>query len=111
MDLPDEQDEQDKAIHALMLSVSSSFKNIIQDDQRKNMNKEKKAAFKLSVEYLENLRHFEETEYEELFKQQRDGVFLEAIQALFKMNKKNFINGFNIMYLSLPVEHSPQNNY
>jgi len=111
MDLPEEQDEQDRIIMNHMTNVSSSFKNIQQDDQRKALNKEKKQAYKLSVEYLDNLRHFEETEYEELFKQQRDEVFLDAIKAVFKMNKKNFLNGFNLIYLSLPIEHSPQNNY
>mmetsp|Transcript_23582 Transcript_23582/g.36278 ORF Transcript_23582/g.36278 Transcript_23582/m.36278 type:complete len:220 (-) Transcript_23582:2080-2739(-) len=107
MEMPDEQDEQDRQVFTRMNDISTSFRNILQDDQRKSLNKEKKNGYKLSVEYLDQLRHFEETEYEELFKQQRDGVFLEAIQAIFNLNKKNFINGFNLRYLSLPVEHSP----
>lgn len=99
-------DEADQEVMNHLKNISTSFKNIYQDEARKHNGKEKKAAYKLAGEYFERLMQHDEPEYEEQFKQQRDAVFTEAIQVLFKINKKSYLNGFNLKYLSLPIEHS-----
>lgn len=52
-----------------------------------------------------------EDDYEQYFKEQRDEVFIAGAESLFKINKKNYINGFNLKYLSLPAEYSMQHNF
>ena len=61
--------------------------------------------------FYEKIRNFEENDYETHFKEQRDPVFIEGAKTLLKINKKNYLNGFNLKYLSLPTEHSIQHNY
>ena len=73
--------------------------------------KEKKIAHKSCREYLEKLLQFEEADYEDEFPKHRDSVFTQAIQVLFKINRKGYLNFFNLKFLSMPIEHSIQYNY
>jgi len=54
---------------------------------------------------------FKEESYEEEFQKQRFETFRVGAEGLFQMNKKGFINGFNLKYLSMPVSHSMIYNY
>ena len=72
---------------------------------------EKKNGYKIASEYLATMGNFDEMDFDSQFKAQRDAIFVQGIQVLFKMNKKNFVNGINIKYMSMSVEHSMQNNY
>ena len=75
------------------------------------MHGEKKKAHGLCTEYFHKLLQFDSEEFEDDFSKHRDGVFVPAAKVLFLINKKGILNGFNLKYLSLPVEHSMQNNY
>lgn len=48
--------------------------------------------------------------YEEHFKGLRDRTFSSAVRVLFAINKNGFLNGFDLSFLSMPVEHSVQHN-
>ena len=91
--------------------ISTSFININFEEQRKAQYKEKKLAYKNVETFLASLIQFDDKTYEQNFKQQRDIVFKEAIEILFSINKKGFLNGFNMKFLSLSIEHSMLNNY
>jgi hypothetical protein len=104
-------EKEDKELVEMIGEVSTSFKNIASDDSRKWTYKENKAAYKISADYFETMLSFDENDYEDQFKSKRDDVFLSAIQALFAINKKGFLNGFNLKYLSLPIEHSHLHNF
>ena len=60
---------------------------------------------------MNSLRFNDENEFDDLFKQQRDPVYIKAIEVLFRINKKCFLNGFNMKFLSMPIEHSIEGNY
>jgi hypothetical protein len=49
--------------------------------------------------------------YEEQFKSSRDNTFTSAIKVLFALNKRGYLNGFDLNYLSMPIEYSIQHNY
>ena len=70
------------------------------------MFKEKKVGYKAASDYLASLSSFDEMEFDQQLKAQRDAVFVSGIEVLFKMNKKNFLNGINLKFFSISVEHS-----
>jgi len=106
------QEAKDLAVANDLKTISTSYKNIYCDETRKNNYKEQKAAYKLSAEHFERLILIEDTDaYEEQFKAQRDKIFSFAAKVLFSINKKGFLNSFNLKYLSMPIEHSLQHNY
>ena len=108
-----DQDRLDLNFMEQLNSYSTSLKLIYQDEARKAMYKEKKAAQKQCAEYLDLLKEAPYTadDFEEQFQKQRDGVFIAGIKALLMINKEGYINFFNLKYLSLPIEHSIQHNY
>ena len=61
--------------------------------------------------FLAELLKSDDKTYEQNFKQQRDVVFKDAIEILFSINKTGFLNGFNLKFLSISIEHSMLNNY
>ena len=106
-----EQDVEDADFMSYVGGLSTSMKLIYQDESRKLLYKEKKIAHKSCREYLEKLLQFEEADYEDEFPKHRDSVFTQAIKVLFKINRKGYLNFFNLKFLSMPVEHSIQYNY
>ena len=36
---------------------------------------------------------------------------MDAAKVLFSINKRSYLNAFNLRYLSMPLEHSLQQNY
>ena len=65
----------------------------------------------MSAEFFDEMVHFDEENFIEEFKGRRDQIFMEAISTIFSINKKGFINAFNLSYLSIPAEHSHLHNY
>ena len=49
------------------------------------------------------MEQIEMNDFTEIFKQQRDEIFNKAMETLFSINKKNYLNGFNLIYLSMPL--------
>lgn len=106
-----DQDQLDANFTQQLNNYSTSLKLIYQDESRKAMYKEKKAAQKQCSDYLDSLIQFGADDFEEQFQKHRDSVFTTGIKVLMLINKKGFINFFNLKYLSLPIEHSIQHNY
>jgi len=75
------------------------------------MSTEKSEAYGQCAEYLTKLMAFDQEDFEDEFQKHRDAVFVPAAEVLFAMNKKGFLNGFDLRYLSLPIEYSLQFNY
>lgn len=75
------------------------------------MQLEKNKANRLCGEFLGKQLLISCEDFIEEFRRQRDSVYQNASEALFQLNKKGFLNGFNLKYLSLPLEHSMQQNY
>lgn len=59
----------------------------------------------------EQIEQIEMNDFTEIFKQQRDEIFNKAMETLFSINKKNYLNGFNMIYLSMPLLIQGKNNY
>ena len=108
-----DQDQMDSDFMQQLNSYSTSLKLIYQDEARKGMYKAKKEAQRQCADYLDELKEAPYTpeDFEEQFQKQRDGVFVAGIKVLMMINKKGYVNFFNLKYLSLPIEHSIQHNY
>lgn len=94
--------------------MSGGFKNILEQNEpnRKYVYQEKMKAFEQISYYLqEQMEQIEMNDFTEIFKQQRDEIFNKAMETLFSTNKKNYLNGFNMIYLSMPLLVQGKNNY
>ena len=102
----------DQALIADLHNLSSSYRYMHCDQIRSHTYKEQKIAYKLSEQHFERLISIEDNDsYEEQFKGHRDRTFASAIRVLFNINKRGFLNGFSLKYLSMPIEYSLLHNY
>lgn len=106
-----DQEDEDANLDQYLGGLSYSSTLIQRDDQRKNLYKDKKDAHTQLQTYLDKLMTFDSEEWEEDFAKQRDGIFAPAAEVLFVLNRKGYLSGFNLMYLSMPTEHSLHFNF
>lgn len=104
-------EEFDQVIFDQLSDMSSSLRYVRFDQVRTTLQPIRKQALQIAYKFFDNMKEFDRDKYESEFYERRNDVFRDGIRALFKINKGGLLNGFNLRYLSLPLEHSVQHNY
>lgn len=104
--------EHEQVVYDQLGMLSTSLRYVRSDAHRTAAAPARKGSMVACGSYFERMagQDWEPDSYEHKIAERRSSVFIAGIAGLLRINKGNHLSGFNLKYLSLPVEHSLQHN-